>query len=136
MPTIISDKELKSLDNILKQEKECTWALEAEIDYTAKLDFSDNSSDEEGDEQKKSTTTAASTAATSKPTVIDATKKAPADSAGSEGTSGSKAPLLGPTPPFNQDRTSYVGRKSDSVYEFNRHDQEVSFPLKCDTACQ
>ena len=152
MPTIISEKELKSLDNILIKERECTWALEAEIDYNAKLDFSDSSGDEESEEQKKSSSTATSSS-TSKPTVIDATKKsdlrstttgivvskddrlaassanAPAETQGSLlGDPPRVGPnTLGPTPPFNQDRSSYVGRKSDSVYEFNRKYQEVCF---------
>lgn len=50
-PAIIDDQELKSLDQILKTDLECDWALEQEIDYTAKLEFSDNDTDEEEMEQ-------------------------------------------------------------------------------------
>ena len=141
MPTIISDTELKSLDQILQQEDECAWALEAEIDYNAKLDFSDSSSDEGESEReqqnKKTTTTTAGTSSSSsgspsKPTVIDATKKSSTSQADALGPSSKAAAAMlgGPSAhsglshrdQLERDRLNYVGRKSDSVYEFNKHE--------------
>lgn len=143
MPTIISDKELKSLDHLLS-EKECTWALEAEIDYTAKLDFSDNSSEDESEDPKKSTST---TNNSSSKSVIEPYMKSSSglpnerslknSEGGSfrdyppEDSNPPKGHTLGPSGPFRQDqnRNTYVGRKSDSVYEFNRKDSEVIFSI-------
>lgn len=60
-PAIIDDQELQSLDQILKTDLECDWALEQEIDYSAKIEFTDDSDtddeqNEKQDKQKRQTT--------------------------------------------------------------------------------
>ncbi|KAJ6223719.1 hypothetical protein RDWZM_002264 [Blomia tropicalis] len=160
MPVIISETELKSLDKILNQDGECSWAMEAEIDYHAKLDFSDSSSDDDEEPKSKSSgsnnsatnTTSTTTTATTKPVIEKPNSEAskvqstsssnpapvPKDLSSktkdesSESRSGSvelssSVPFRQPAqPPLQHDsyRTSYLGRKSDSIYEFNRKDQE------------
>ncbi|KPM11304.1 hypothetical protein QR98_0098740 [Sarcoptes scabiei] len=52
-PAIIDDRELQSLDQILKTDVECDWAKDQEIDYSVKLDFGDNDSDDESSKVKK-----------------------------------------------------------------------------------
>lgn len=49
-PLIISDKDLKGFDELLENETHDEWAaVQSEIDYNAKVDFSDD----EDDQQKK-----------------------------------------------------------------------------------
>ena len=142
MPTIISDKELKSLDQILN-ENECTWALEAEIDYNAKLDFSDSSSEDESEDPKKHSSNITSNSSNrpvidssfnKKPLALPINERLAKDSLYQETVRFRDGPpedmpghVLASSAPFRQDlnRTSYQGRKSDSVYEFNRKESEV-----------
>lgn len=50
-PAIISENELKNLDSLIKENEECGWAVETSIDYTEKLNFSDNE-DEDSTKEK------------------------------------------------------------------------------------
>lgn len=53
-PAIIDDKELKSLDKILKTDLDCDWADEKEIDYGAKIHFSDGDESTDDDDNEES----------------------------------------------------------------------------------
>lgn len=50
-PAIISENELKNLDSLIKENEECGWAVETSIDYTEKLNFSDNEEDDSAKEK-------------------------------------------------------------------------------------
>ncbi|XP_075590766.1 uncharacterized protein LOC124500390 isoform X5 [Dermatophagoides farinae] len=56
-PAIIDDKELKSLDKILKTDLDCDWADEKEIDYGAKIHFSDGDDSTDDDDDRESNKT-------------------------------------------------------------------------------
>lgn len=143
MPSIISEHELKSLDQILEKQLDDGWTLEEEIDYNAKIEFSDDDEDEMDMSSKnddlpdsKTQSEAQDKGSESNMTLDSCEDREVANSAikndfkppPNDSDSMKPYPLRqGGGAGGYKDNSRYYGRKSDSVYEFSRKDEEVGF---------
>lgn len=150
MSSIITDNELKNLDQILEKQIESGWTLEEDIDYNAKIEFSDDDDEDRLNQSANATTATTSTTKneeTSDGKTISELSLRTDDKSDShvvrsrESSSSSNKhddpkTIDSNVKPYgprqlgysnnNNNNNRYYGRKSDSVFEFSRKDGDVS----------